>query len=1179
MSVVTEKSEEVSHKDDEPFGLGCALEMFSEVDEVFKMIDNLKTIVYAQQSVTEKAYERFVLILGQYQEQPHLLDSHLDLLLDKFILIVRDPTNAIEVKHETFKYMFVLIKVRGYKVVVRHLPHEVSDFEAVLQLLESQDLNDSDTWTTRYVLLLWLSIVVMIPFHMSRLDGFSSTDDKQKTVMSRVLNICKMYAVVPDKCRDASAYLAARFLTRYDIKEEYLSAFLDWAFTLSVAPESMVYVKYGCLASVAMILKHGKREDLLPFAPKLLSWIINAEFKNNPGTNVQKLVYKNIQRIGLIFLPTRVASWRYTRGNRSLTANLSSGDGKSATNKTSGGMVDDVEDGNVDVPDEVEEVIDQLIQGLRSEDSVVRWSAAKGVGRVTGRLPKELADEVVGTVLELFNPREGDGAWHGGCLALAELGRRGLLLPQRLPEVVPVILKALVYDEPRGYSSVGSHIRDAACYVCWSFARAYEKDILQPFVNEIAAALLVVTCFDREINCRRAASAAFQENVGRQGTFPHGIDILTTADFFEVSVRNNAYLTISVFIAQFEEYTFPLIRHLIDRKVEHWDIAIRELTAKTLFNLTPNGYNYMIKTVLPALLEKTTSIDLNIRHGAVLAIGETVYAISKIAKDRQVQIEDMLGNKIVDTIQTLIPSFQERFYFRGMGGELMRQACCDLIEKCSLARMPFHDSHVLDEWLKLINECLAYDVTSIRMAAVSALPSFLNEYYSRKSLNDQEIVVKEYINKVESAVHVTRMGYALALGALPAFMLGPYLERIIKTLLNTLQITNDTIKWAESRRDSIKALSSILVTMKFYFESDFTEKFINTIYDSLLNGLTEYTQDNRGDIGAWVREASMTALQTLTLLLARHKPDVLVQELVTKVTAGIAQQAVEKIDRTRALAGKIFFSFIYSDPEIPNIPSKNMLMFIFPKEECEFLNWNSAAITFPKFVKLLELSDYTYNVLLGFVYSVGGLTETLVKNSSTSLFDYLKYEQQLKGVLQINHYCDIIYQIFFDFQKNDRIVIPMFRFLNKLMGSGCISRVITNPDNDFSRKILKLVQLEIAGCKDIYKLIDGIDLLCQFIQIRTDVCCTALVQLSILLCHPQSYLRKSTASRLFESLLVYGEGSVIPEDNLDEVMNILSSTNWDDSVDLVKPVRNGLCNLMNIRVPVPKKKLVDQKKM
>lgn len=48
-----------------------------------------------------------------------------------------------------------------------------------------------------------------------------------------------------------------------------------------------------------MILKHGKREDLLPHARRLLQWIVNEEIKINGDTNVQKLVYKIVQRIGL----------------------------------------------------------------------------------------------------------------------------------------------------------------------------------------------------------------------------------------------------------------------------------------------------------------------------------------------------------------------------------------------------------------------------------------------------------------------------------------------------------------------------------------------------------------------------------------------------------------------------------------------------------------------------------------------------------------------------------------------------------------------------------------------------------------------------------------------------------------------------------------------------------------
>lgn len=49
-----------------------------------------------------------------------------------------------------------------------------------------------------------------------------------------------------------------------------------------------------------------------------------------------------------------------------------------------------------------------------------------------------------------------------------------------------MILRALTYEERRGACSVGANVRDAACYVCWAFARAYEPRELQPFVADIA---------------------------------------------------------------------------------------------------------------------------------------------------------------------------------------------------------------------------------------------------------------------------------------------------------------------------------------------------------------------------------------------------------------------------------------------------------------------------------------------------------------------------------------------------------------------------------------------------------------------------------------------------------------------------------------------------------------------
>lgn len=110
--------------DCENIGLGCALEHFSEFEEVMSMIDNVKNVVKTREY--EAQYDKFYNILKQYYEQPHLLDPYLDQILAKFLGLIKDKESSTDLKHAVFDYMYQVIRVRGYKVVVRHLPHEVS---------------------------------------------------------------------------------------------------------------------------------------------------------------------------------------------------------------------------------------------------------------------------------------------------------------------------------------------------------------------------------------------------------------------------------------------------------------------------------------------------------------------------------------------------------------------------------------------------------------------------------------------------------------------------------------------------------------------------------------------------------------------------------------------------------------------------------------------------------------------------------------------------------------------------------------------------------------------------------------------------------------------------------------------------------------------------------------------
>ncbi|XP_070417334.1 tubulin-specific chaperone D isoform X2 [Equus przewalskii] len=1166
---------------------GGVLEAFGDGAETRELLGRLRAVL-GDRAAREGVLERFRVIMDKYQEQPHLLDPHLEWMMNLLLDIVQDKTSSADLVHLAFKFLYIITKVRGYKTFLRLFPHEVADVQPVLDMFTNQNPRDHETWETRYMLLLWLSVTCLIPFDFSRLDGnlLSQPGQIRMSIMDRILQIAESYLVVSDKARDAAAVLVSKFVTRPDVKQKKMADFLDWSLC-TLARSSFqtiegVITMDGTLQALAQIFKHGKREDCLPYAATVLECLDGCRLPDSNQTLLRKLGVKLVQRLGLTFLKPKLAKWRYQRGCRSLAANLqlcAQGRREPQTHaETPDGDADD------DVPEEVERVIEQLLVGLKDKDTVVRWSAAKGIGRMAGRLPKELADDVVGSVLDCFSFQETDNAWHGGCLALAELGRRGLLLPSRLVDVVAVILKALIYEEKRGACSVGANVRDAACYVCWAFARAYEPQELKPFVAEISSALVIAAVFDRSVTCRRAASAAFQENVGRQGTFPHGIDILTAADYFAVGNRSNCFLVISMFIAGFPEYTRPMIDHLVAMKINHWDGVIRELSAKALSNLAQRAPEYSATHVFPRLLSMTQSLDLHTRHGAVLACAEVAHSLSRLAVQEDRPVADYLDETVVQGLKQIHQQLYDRQLYRGLGGELMRQAVCVLIENLSLSKMPFRGDAVIDGWQWLINDTLrnlhlisSHSKQQIKDAAVLALAALCSEYYTKEPGEvdpaRQEELITQYLAELRSPEEMTRCGFSLALGALPGFLLRGRLQQVLAGLSAVTHISPEDVSFAESRRDALKAISRVCQTVGVEAggspDEVVCEENVAQIFRTLLDCLRDYTTDSRGDVGAWVREAAMTSLMDLTLLLGRDQPELLEAQVCERVMCCLAQQASEKIDRVRAHAARMFMALLHADgPPIPHLPHRGDLQELFPRSDMASVNWNAPSQAFPRITRLLGLPAYRYHVLLGLAVSVGGLTESTVRYSTQSLFEYMKGIQHDPQALE--GFGGTLLQVFEDNLLNDRVSVPLLKTLDQMLANGCFDVFTLEENHPFCVKLLALCREEIRKSRDVQKLRSSIGVFCGMVQFPGEVRRKALLQLLLLLCHPFPMIRKTTASQVYEMVLTYGD--VVGAGVLDEVMAVLSSTAWDAELPLVRGQRNRLCDLLGVPRPqlVPK---------
>lgn len=176
---------------------------------------------------------------------------------------------------------------------------------------------------------------------------------------------------------------------------------------------------------------------------------------------------------------------------------------------------------------------------------------------------------------------------------------------------------------------------------------------------------------------------------------------------------------------------------------------------------------------------------------------------------------------------------------------------------------------VVVSWQNVIDACIIKKSAAIREVAIYALAAVCQTYYIKRTNNESNsLLVRRYLSECNNDLEeCMRMGYVSALGVLPTFMLAPCLDDTVSTLIRYSLKHNEltvgqvaqsplTQNWAEARRDSVKALCNVAQT----FGGELDGEYFDRIFDCMLKSLQEYTLDDRGDIGAWVREASMTGM-------------------------------------------------------------------------------------------------------------------------------------------------------------------------------------------------------------------------------------------------------------------------------------------------------------------------------
>lgn len=1152
-------------------------EKFVDLDRCLDCIDKLlcetNRDISREAAEAERLFEDFKKIIDTYLQLPELLDPHIQTLILRLTSGLTNLRKQEPRYHGVFKFLYQIIKVSGFKEVGIKFPHETDKLHIVVDLLELEDPSDKANWETRFVLTVWLSIVILTPFDLKK---FDSSDDE--SISDRIYATLMRSFALHDSCQQVTAFCLAKFFSRTDIlrSANHLDRFISLALEevasakTEMASSTDDIKLIGYLRTLAYMYKFLPRSEMKARSQAILDSLSKLDFERIDRVLVSHLLVKVIQRAGLSLLPAREATWRYKRASRvlgqikgSLDDKNSLEPGNKSTAQTQQAVSNEEE---AESAEHLEFILSYIFMAAQNLQTKVRWSAAKGIARSTGRLSKERAGDVIDMVLEnFFKPDSSEYAWHGGCLTLAEMSRHGLIPETKLDRVTKVVRDAIVYEKLKGSMATGAHIREAACYICWAISRTYDDQLLSPFLSTISINLLCVMLFDRELQCRRAASAAFQELVGRQGTFSEEeIEILTSLDYHNVGQRQLTFVQLAPSVASYgEKYAKPFVEHLISCKVGHWDIEIRHLASDSLSSLMLHLSKELIQShVLSNLMEMSNQTDdVNLRHGSIIGLAKVLRAL--------VPLQFVFDNDIIEHVGSLAAKCEKQLANKPQASKFI-EAICQLILSAESARFSFHeDSQTLEQWESIVLAALDSDDMNIRKVGSQAFLALYRTYFgSNKTIQDRLLAI---LNKtLQSANESSRCGALMSLAKLsqaPSRMIGDIrrdadtIDIILMSL--TSYISKDTY---EAQLDSVFAEAKAQACESFveliYHMDDVSlvtsSALIGAGYDALLIKTEDYTFSKKGDIGVVVRRAAIKSLKDLTsLLLNRNKKTLLTPHLVERLVAKILQQAVSYNDSAREQAGQALYEIISCELPDEKIPHKIAILDLFKKYEVnDTFDWRNHST--PILVRLLAKQEYSHDLWFGLMSSVGQLSPLGAKQFKVALADYIRDIDRVECKMDREQVFGSFMSTLEKIELTDRSLMPALATVEFLLTECLIDEEIC------ADRLAKFCWTR-RGNGDPKRLIAIARVLSLLLQYSGNAQIKALKCCLVLLASGYAKVRTSMAEQLYSSILMnQSDLESTLGSCMTEAMDLLSLTNWSEPLDKVKAVRDDICRHMKL---------------